>query len=239
MADGYRASVPAQRFLIWISIVFAMLFGVAVVPLMRFFPPPTPMLPAHDVALLYSEHNVRFRVGTIIGVISGGFMAPFAIATSIAMARLEKGLPVWAILQGIMGALGTITVWMPMVIWAAAAFSADRAPELTLLLHELGWLMFVTPLALFPLQLIGIVIVAFTKEEDDRVSAFPRWMGYLTAWQLIQAFGAPLAILFKQGIFSWAGLLAFWIPTILFFVWMMLLCWTMLRALRHQEEASR
>ena len=46
-----------------------------------------------------------------------------------------------------------------------------------------------------------------------------------------------MAVLFKTGIFSWNGLLPFWIPFSLFFAWLIAICWTMLRALRHQKAA--
>jgi len=239
MDKGFYASIPTQRFLIWLTVVLATIFGIAYVWLIQFFPPPPADLPAEQVQALYTAHNVRFRIGTILGLIAGGFMIPISIVISLQMARLEKGWPIWAILQGATGVLGSIFIWLPLLIWAAAAFSADRAPELTLLMHEFGWLAFITPLSLFPMQLLGIIVVAFTKDEDDGVSAFPRWMGYLTAWQLVQSFGGPIAILFKQGIFAWGGLLPFWAPFVLFAVWMTAICWTLLRAMRFQQRAGQ
>jgi hypothetical protein len=238
MLRGDYASIPTQRFLVWLGIVLATLFAVAYMWLIGFFPPPPANLSAEAVQQLYTAHNIRLRIGTILGLIAGGFLIPITLVISVQMARLEKGVPIWAILQLITGAVGTAFIWLPLVIWATAAFSADRAPELTLILHELGWLMFITPLSLFPLQLLGIIVVAFNKDEDDGVSAFPRWLGYLTAWQLVQSFGGPIAILFKEGIFSWGGLLPFWLPFALFGVWLTAIFWTILRALRHQQAAG-
>lgn len=238
MKQGFYASVPTQRFLVWFTVVLAVLFGISYMGLVRFFPPPPANLSAEEVVALYAEHNIRFRIGTVLGLIAGGFVIPITLVISIQMARLEKGVPIWAIMQLLTGVLGAMFIFLPMLVWATAAFSIDRAPELTLLLHEFGWLMFITPLSLFPMQLLGIIIVAFTKDEEDRVSAFPRWLGYLTAWELVQSFGGPIAILFKEGIFSWAGLLPFWLPFILFAVWLTALCFTILRALRHQQEAE-
>ena len=120
-----------------------------------------------------------------------------------------------------------------------AAFTPERAPELTAIFHEFGWLMFITPLSLFPMQLLGIIYLCFTKDEPDNVSAFPRWLGYLTAWQLVQSFGGPMAVLFKTGIFSWNGLLPFWLPFGLFSVWYAAICWTLLRALRCQKGTAQ
>ena len=235
MDKGPNASIGTQRFFIWLAIGGALLFAGAWIGLMGFFPPPPADLPADKVAALYSVHNIRFRVGVILALISGGFLVPISIAISVQMARLEKGIPIWAILQGLTGTIGSIFVWFPVLIWGVAAFTPERSPELTLIFHEFAWLFYITPLSLFPMQLLGIIVLAFTKEEPDSVSAFPRWLGYLTAWQLVQSFGGPMAMLFKTGIFSWNGLLPFWLPFSLFGAWYAAICWTMLRALRHQR----
>jgi hypothetical protein len=215
-----------------------MVFAISYMGLIQFFPPPPANLSAEAVQVLYTEHNIRFRIGTILGLIAGGFIIPITLVISVQMARLEKGVPIWAILQLTTGAMGAMFIFLPFLIWATAAFSPDRAPELTLLMHEFGWLTFITPLSLFPMQLLALIVVIFTKDEDDRVSAFPRWLGYLTAWELVQSFGGPIAILFKDGIFSWQGLLPFWLPFALFGAWLTALCYTLLRALRHQQQAE-
>lgn len=235
MGNFTAANVRSQRILVWTTIVLGIVFAISYMWLIGFFPPPPANLPADEVAELYSANNIRFRIGVILALISGAFILPITLVISLQMARLEKGVPVWALLQGLAGAVGSIFVFLPVLIWGVAAFSVERAPELTLLMHEFGWLLFITPLSLFPMQLIGIIIIAFTKDEDDAHSAFPRWLGYLTAWQLVQSFGGPIAVLFKTGIFSWAGLLPFWLPFSLFFAWLIAICITLLRALRHQE----
>lgn len=238
MNGQFHASVAAQRFLVWLTVILATVFGIALVALMGFFPPPPADLPANEVVALYAEHNIRFRIGVILALISGAFIMPVTLVISIQMARLERGVPIWALMQGLTGAVGTIFIWLPVVFWGVAAFTVERAPEITQLAHEMGWLTFITPLSLFPMQLLGIIIVAFAKEEDDARSAFPRWLGYLTAWQLVQSFGGPVAMLFKSGIFSWAGLLPFWLPFALFAVWLTAICYTLLRALAHQRDSQ-
>ncbi|MCB2079232.1 MAG: hypothetical protein KDE55_16245 [Novosphingobium sp.] len=236
--EGFYASVASQRAMVWTTIVLGIVFAISYVLLMGFFPPPPADLAASEVTRIYTEHNVRLRIGVIFGLISGGFLAPISVVISVQMARLEKGVPVWAILQGLTGVVGTVFVWLPVLVWGVAAFTPERAPEITLIMHEFGWLLFITPLSLFPMQLIGIIIVAFTKDEDDGHSAFPRWLGYLTAWQFVQSFGGPIAVLFKTGIFSWNGLLPFWLPFALFSVWMVAICVTLLKALRHQKATQ-
>jgi hypothetical protein len=232
------ASITTQRVLIWLSLVCAGIYGFSLFALMGFLPPPPADLPADQVLALYAAQNVQFKVGCILALISGFFLTPFSVVIGCQMARLEKGFPIWTIIQVLGINFIAIFIWGPPIIWGTAAFSVDRAPELTLLLHELGFISFITPLTLFPIALVAIVVIAFAKDEPDAVSAFPRWIGYLTAWQAVQAFGGPIALLFKSGIFSWSGLIPFWLPFLLFSIWLPAISWTMLRALKHQQAAG-
>lgn len=236
--EAYKASIGTQRFMLWLAIGMTAVFGVAWMGLMGFFPPPPANLPPDKVAELYALHNVRFRIGVILGLMAGGFLVPLSIVISVQMARVEKGFPLWAILQGITGTIGSMFIWFPVLLWGVAAFTPERPAEITALVHEFAWLTYITELSLFPMQLLGIAVLCFTKDEDDKVSAFPRWLGYLTVWQAIQSFGGPIAMLFKQGIFAWNGLLPFWLPFSLFFAWYAAICWTIFRALRHQQSAN-
>jgi hypothetical protein len=229
------ASIRSQRVLIWISIVAAMVYGAGLFFLMGFIPPPHADLSADQVLALYSEHNVRFLIGCIVTLISGFFLLPWTTVLACQMARVEKGFPLWTMIMWMGINLIALFIWGPPIVWGTAAFSVGRAPELTLLLHELGFIAFITPLTVFPIALVGLVVICFSKEEPDSVSAFPRWLGYLTAWQAVQSFGGPIALLFHSGIFSWAGLIPFWLPFMLFSVWFAAQTWTMLRAIRHQE----
>lgn len=233
-----NASIPAQRAMIWLSIILLILFAISLVALLRFFPPPPAYLSAEEVAALYRAHSVRMKIGAMLGMTSGGCLIPLSLVISIQMARLEKGIPIWALLQGLTGVVGSAFFWLPMLIFATAAFTPERSPQLTLILHEFGWLAFITPLALFPLQLIGVIVVSFTKDEEDQHSAFPRWIGYLSAWNFVQAFGGPIAVLFKKGIFAWHGLLPFYLPFAVFSLWIPAMSYTVLRALRQQERAE-
>src|SRR6186713_1507674 len=95
--EGIRANIRSQRFFIWLTVALAMLFAVAYMGLVGFFPPPPADLPAQQVQALYTDHNIRLRIGTALGLIAGGFLAPITIVISLQMARLEKGVPIWAI----------------------------------------------------------------------------------------------------------------------------------------------
>jgi hypothetical protein len=46
-------------------------------------------------------------------------------------------------------------------------------------------------------------------------------------------------IFFKHGPFGFNGLIAFWMPTAVFFVWMLVMSWMLLRAVSAEEARAR
>ena len=226
-----------QRILIWVGVALSVVFFYGYAGLMGFFPPPAPGLPAADVAQLYAAHSMQFRIGVALMLISGGFLLPWTLVISVQMARDEKGVPIWAILQALAGTLSTLIFFLPAIFWAAASFSPERDPALTKLMHELAFLTFITPVCVFPFQVIPIAVVALSPKEKPELSAFPRWLGYFTLWEAVIAEAGVAALLFKNGPFAWNGIFPFWLPLFVFGIWISAVFYTIFRALRRQEQA--
>lgn len=229
----------AQRVLIWTGLVLALVYCYGYAYLMNFFPPPSPTLPAEAVAQLYAEHNMQFRVGIALMLVSGGFFLLWTLVISVQMAREENGVPICAILQALAGTLSTLIFFLPVIFWTAACFTPERDPAITALAHELGFLSFITPVCVISIQLIPIAVVALSPKKDDSLTAFPRWFGYFTLWEAIAAECGVAAVLVKQGPFAWDGLFPFYLPIIVFTAWMLTLIWTMLRAISRQKALQR
>lgn len=229
-------SISSQKWLLWIGIVLAIIYWGSLAFLMEFLPPPSPLLSADQVVSLYADNNLQFRVGVVLQLTAFGFFLPWTIVFAIQMAREESGTPVLAILQILAGTIGTMLFVMPPIFFAVACFSPERAPELTKLMHELAWLTLIAPAGLFPLQAIPIGVVAFVKKVKESESAFPRWLGYFSFWLSITALGGVLAVLFKQGPFAWNGLFPFYLPLIIFSIWVGVMMVSMLKSLNSQKN---
>lgn len=225
-----------QKILIWTGAILSLIYTAGYGVLMGLFPPPSPALAAAQVTELYANSNMQFRLGVMLSLASGGFYLPWVIVISLQMARCEKGVPLWAISQGLAGTLQTGLFFAAPIFWAAAAFSPERDPAITLLMHELAFLTFVATICVFPLQLIPIAIVCFSNKDNERASAFPRWLGYITLFLAVSGESGLAAVVFKSGPFAWNGLLAFYIPLVIFGIWLGGLIFTLLRAIGIQER---
>ncbi|MGB8389992.1 MAG: hypothetical protein WCE76_19885, partial [Mycobacterium sp.] len=115
------------------------------------------------------------------------------------------------------GVMAASTFFLPAMLWATAAFRPERNPEITQALVDLGWLLFITPIAPFIVQYVTLAIAIFA---DDRPQpAFPRWVGYLQLWISISFLPAFGAFFLKRGPLAWNGLFVWWIPFAVFTAW--------------------
>jgi hypothetical protein len=231
-------SAAKQRALIWVGLGMMTCWFIAFAFVMGFFPPPSPALSAQEVAKIYSDHTIRIQIGVIIMICFGLFMVPMSLPISVQLAREEKGVPILAIQQGIAGAITGIMIALPAMFWAACAFSPNRDPELTKLMHELAFLFFVVPIFAQALQFIPVIWIALSKKVDESLTPFPRWIGYLCLWALLTIEVAPVAVIFKSGPFAWNGLFPFWLGLIIFGAYFNTQMFLILRALKRQEASE-
>lgn len=235
-----NASIPAQKLMYWAGLLGAAVYGFSYIFLLDFLPPPSPTLDAAQVVDLYAHSNIKFRLGVFLMIVSGAFYLPMSLVIGIQMARIEKGFPVWAILQALASTVGAWIFAFPPVLWGVAAFTVSRAPEITRALHELAWLCFVTPSSFFSIQLIPLTIVSFTAIKGVAHSALPRWFGWFSIWAWFMMDIPPtLAQIFIRGPFAWDGLLAFWVTIILYLIWLITLSFLMLRSLSRQQQQAQ
>jgi len=227
-----------QSMLIWWALAFMVIFGLAWWGLLGMMPIPPATLSPDEIARLYTDNAQKIRLGAVIASWTSAFMVPFSVVVSVQLARLERGIPVWSILQLAGGILMSIFLVLPPVFWGVAAFNPTRAPEVTALIHEIANLTLVTTDQFFIFQNVAIAYVSLTQTVDPR-SPFPRWIGYFTIWAALMFEIGAVAFLPKRGPFSWNGLFVFWFPLVIFGTWVTVMSVSMLLALKRQRAPLR
>ena len=83
------------------------------------------------------------------------------------------------------------------------------------------------------------ITIAILSDKSDK-PVLPRWLGWFNLWaQIIYLPGDPWIPFFKTGPLAWNGLLAFWIPVVVFTVWLLLISAMLLRAIGEQEREHK
>lgn len=226
-----------QISLIWWSLAFAVTFFAAYYFLIGLLPLPPATLSANEVAAFYARRSVSIRLGSVICSWSSAFMVPLAAVIAVQMARLEKGIPIWSVLEFGGGLMMSIFLVLPPLFWGVAAFSPDRPAQITLLMHELSNLTLVTTDQYFIFQFVAVAVVSLSAPMDP-LSPFPRWYGYYTIWTALLFELGAIGFLPKTGPFAWNGLFVYWIPLTIFGAWIVVTVVQLLRAIARQEQVA-
>jgi hypothetical protein len=210
-------SKPIQLACAWAGLAFFVLYLIAFAGIARFVPPPAPSWSAEQIGALFQDHAIQIRIGMVLGLIATALLIPFFAIISVQIARIERRLPVLALVQ--FGGAVLLIVFFQLcgMLWIAATFRAELEPSSIRMLNDLSWLIFVMVFPGYVLQLSCIAIASFMDRSADPI--WPRWVGYLNIWVAMGGTGGGIAVFFKQGPFAWNGLVGFYIPIVAFVVW--------------------
>jgi hypothetical protein len=218
----------------WSGLVFVLLFALGWVVIGGFVPPPSPAADAAQIVAFYQTHTPMVRLGLLLTQASCIFFLPWVAVISVQMKRLEAPGTVLATTQLISGAVALLIILLPTMIWGVASFRPERNPELMLLLNDLAWLIFTMTFAPFVMQAVAI---GWAILGDPRAQPlFPRWVAYFNFWTALSFVPAGLIIFFKTGPFAWNGVIGFWLPVSVFFVWFIVMLVFMLKAIRREGD---
>ncbi len=214
----------------WSGPVFLITYVLAFWQLAGYLPPHPPSMSAIDVAMFYSEHHNQIRAGQILCLISSTLLFPWFAVISAQMARAEGRFPVLAIMQFGGGVLLVVFFAICSMLWIVATYRPDLDPNLIRLVHEAGWLIFVMVFPAYTLQLICIGLSGLIDQSET--PWLPRWASYLNFWVGVGGCGGGAAVFFKGGPFAWNGLIGFWLPVLLFAIWLSVMAPLLMKAIR-------
>lgn len=195
-----------------------------------FVPPHAPLMGAEELAESYLRNTGTIRFGLLLAMIGSGMMIPFSAVIAVQIRRTEGRFPVLAYSELVAGAVGTVILLIPTVLWTAAAFRPERNPELILLLNDFAWLFLIMTFPPFFVLFVSIGLAILSDEREPPL--FARWSGYFNIWLAVLAIPGGLITFFKTGPFAWNGLLAFWVPIGVFVAWFFVMFFVLLKAIR-------
>ena len=219
---------------VWCGVFFLVSFILGFWLLADFLPPHSPAANATEIAGIYKANDSGIRLGMVLMMAAGAFYLPWTVTLSILVRKMEGKLNFLSQCQLIGGLAASMFYILPALIFEVAAFRPNRDPNLILLISGAAWIFTVTPIPPFYVQFAPLIVAIFIDSSKPKV--FPRWMGFATLWASILFAPGMTAFFFKTGPFAWDGLIAFWIPVIVFVLWeiaLMALAW------RHISDTTR
>lgn len=226
-------SPALQRSLAWSGVGFVLLLFAALV-IAGLLPPMPPRRTADDVAEFWSTNADLKRFGLVLMLAAAGLQAPIGVLIAVRIKQMEGRFSPLAYLELVGCALSVVGITVPMLVFAAASYRPERDAEITRALNDLGWLSLIMN---WPPITIQCLAIAFAVLGASR-RVFPRWFGYWNLWCAFILAAGVVVVLFKDGVFAWNGLLAFWIAAAFFGVWYLLMTWQLLITIDSEQETA-
>lgn len=196
-------------------------------------PPMSPTRTAAEVAHFWSTNTGLKRLGLVIMLAAAGLQAPLGALIAVRIKQMEGRYSALAYVQLIASALSVVAILMPTFAFAAASYRPERDPEITQALNDLGWLPFVMNWPAATIQCLAIGFAIFGARHE----VWPRWFAYWNMWCAFIFAAGGLVVMFKDGVFAWNGLLAFWLVAVFFGVWFLVMTWQLLATVSAGSES--
>jgi hypothetical protein len=226
-----------QQCCAWSGPLLVVLAGAGLAGFARLIPANTPKESASRIVHMYAHHATGVRIGMALAMFAMGLIIPWGVSLATQTRRAAPEHPILFHIQVACSVGGTMLGVMFVILGALAAFRAGHiAHSTTQMLNDAMWFCWVFPGSYFIVW--NCVVGASILLDKHREPIFPRWAGYVSIWAGISYFPGFLGIFFKSGAFSYNGLFVWWIPTVAFFGWIVLMSVLTLRAINQPPETS-
>jgi len=209
-------------------VTFFLFFGVVA----GFIPPPQEDWSAQRIAEFYADNRTAIRIGLIGALFSSALMLPWFAVVSHEIRRIEGPGSILAPLQ-FGGAVILIAFFQIIcLLWLLGSFRPEASADVIRATSDYGWLVWTTLIPTYMIQFICMAVAGFM--DGRRKVLWPRWAAWANLWVAVTGAGGFMAVFFKDGPFSWNGLIGWWIPTVVFAVGMTMNTWLLLRYARDE-----
>lgn len=232
-ARNRARSIAVQRACAWAGPLFIVTMAIGFVGVARMIPPPAPGDTAQQTADFFLGHADRMRLGLIISAAAAGLLVPFSTVIALQMRRIEGRYPALSMIQFASGVLLSLEFIYLIFFWQAAVFRQDRDPALVQLLNDMAWIPYIGLSVTVFMQAASLGVAALIDRRPDPV--FPRWFGFFQIWAAILFLPGTFNVYFHEGALAWDGLIAFYLPIVVFAAWAVLTPYCVFRAISQQE----
>jgi hypothetical protein len=221
----------------WSGVVATILFAIGFIPCAHFLPFPSPALSAPEVVQMISDNKIGIRVGVIFMIIGFGLISLFFVSVALELNRSDGKRPVHTYAQLVCaGASAAILALGPLFFALMAYRPAEISADVTQTLYDLAWFTFVMPYPVFAILLVAQGLAILRDKKTPPVC--PRWAAYLCFSTALGLIPTGFVIFFKDGPLAWNGIIGLGIPMIVFFSWIMVLSFYLVRHVRREIHAA-
>ncbi|HVL02092.1 MAG TPA: hypothetical protein VM553_19880 [Dongiaceae bacterium] len=223
-----------QRICLWIAPFFGLLFVFAFWNFQGFFPPMSPTMSAEEVAAFYRDHLGHIRSSMILCNVIGVSLIPFFTVIVVQMMRMNNASRVFSYSYLIAVINGGTLFALADLAWLNAAYRPDRDPQLTMLLNDLAWFAFITPVGFVLVQNFCLAMAVYLDKGPAPI--FPRWVAHFNIVTALLMAPSAFALMYKTGPLAWDGAISFWLHIATYALYIAVMFFVLRSAVQKQAD---
>jgi hypothetical protein len=194
------------------TILLVAFFFVGIVAA-RFLPPLPPSWSAEQTVNYYHHHQKGIQAAATLIGISSAFYLTMTVAISAQMQRIPNLHYSACALQLAAGTASSVIIVLSGLVLAVATYRLERYAEITQTLNDFFWILIVmggyTFVAQYSALAYGIIV------DNGATPVFPKTMAITNILASIIFLPGIVAVhTVKTGPLAWNGIIAFWIPAV-------------------------
>ncbi|MFT3792289.1 MAG: hypothetical protein QM741_14730 [Rudaea sp.] len=226
------------RFCAWTGPLFLLVFIVCWGVLGYNIPPLSAELSAADMAQHFRLHANQVRAGMVGSMTFACLYVVWGLSITKVMEVVEAGRNnVMSTLQLWGAGLTVVPILVSSSFWLAGAYRPEALDASILqLIYDMAWLLIDLAYAVTTLQMFALG-VGFLADERE-VPLVPKWVSWYSIWVGFMFVIEVLMPYFKGGFLARSGILNFWIEFLIWFFFILVLTWAVLRAVARVEQEA-
>ncbi|MES2682005.1 MAG: hypothetical protein V4650_00660 [Pseudomonadota bacterium] len=230
-------SIRSQKIGLACVWIFTVLTAVGWLGLAHFWMPAPADLGLEATKVWFTEtHRSGVIVGCSLFYIAAGLLTPGSIQFGIMLAKIEGRWPLWSLTTAVCGTFISLIVFFNACAWLVAAYRPETSADVIQSWSDWAWFAFLLGWIYLSIEMLSTAMVEL---QDERPTPMvPRWFTWFTIAGGVAIITAAGPAFFKKGPFAYHGLLAFYMPVVVWGIYLNLTAWYMYRELDREAAAS-
>ena len=228
----------SQKLGLYSNWIFVALTAVGWLGIAHFWAPARADLSLEETKTWFTEtHHPAVIVGLTLFYIAAGFLTQGSVAFGIMLAKIEGRWPLWSLTTAVCGIFISLIVFFNACAWIVSAYRHESEASVLQAFSDWAWFAFLLGWIYLAIEMLATAVVELMDDRPEPM--VPRWLTWLTIAGGLTVFMAAGPAFFKSGPFAYHGLLAFYIPVVVWGVYIALTTWYMLRELGRAPERAQ
>ena len=220
---------------LWCNWIFVALTAIGWLGIAHFWMPARADLGLEATKMWFTEtHHWGVIFGCTLFYIAAGILTPGSIAMGIMLAKIEGRWPLWSLTMAVCGVFISLIVFLNACAWLVAAYRPETGADVIQSWSDWAWFAFLLGWIYLALEMFATAAVELMDDRPEPM--IPRWLTWLTIAGAFTVFFAAGPAFFKSGPFAYHGLLAFYLPVVIWGGYIALTTWYMMKELRRAPD---